>query len=156
MRLPASLEIISISAMTMKNEFVPYDIALAMKELGFDEPCFGQYFKFTNNTNDFEFRLFRDCEWKDRTSKWWNENISEDNEELYISAPLYQQCFRWFDYSTEWSGFIVPSKEEGCFEWWIQNYEDPNYLTIESDDWYIGREEAQDACLRKLIEICKK
>jgi hypothetical protein len=25
----------------MKNEFVPYDIALALKELGFDEPCFG-------------------------------------------------------------------------------------------------------------------
>ena len=27
----------------MKKEFVPYEPALALKELGFDEPCFGKY-----------------------------------------------------------------------------------------------------------------
>ena len=26
-----------------KKDFVPYDKALKMKELGFDEPCFGFY-----------------------------------------------------------------------------------------------------------------
>jgi len=28
----------------MKNEFVPQEQALALKELGFDEPCFGWWF----------------------------------------------------------------------------------------------------------------
>ena len=29
----------------MKKQFVPYEIALKLKELGFDEPCFGGLFK---------------------------------------------------------------------------------------------------------------
>ena len=39
----------------MNNEFVPYDIALAMKGLGFDDECFGCYTK----DKEIEFRLFR-------------------------------------------------------------------------------------------------
>ena len=27
----------------MEKEFIPYEIALALKELGFDEPCFANY-----------------------------------------------------------------------------------------------------------------
>ena len=27
----------------MEKEFVPYELALRMKALGFDEPCFGYY-----------------------------------------------------------------------------------------------------------------
>ena len=27
----------------LQKEFVPYEIALKFKELGFDEPCFGWY-----------------------------------------------------------------------------------------------------------------
>ena len=27
----------------MNKEFIPYEQALALKELGFDEPCFGHY-----------------------------------------------------------------------------------------------------------------
>ena len=121
----------------MKTEFVTYEQALALKELGFDEHCFGRYWIK-------EFQL--------RSPKDYNASTEKIDS---VSAPLYQQAFRWFDYSTDWSGFIIPSKEEGCFDWWIQNYEDPNYLTIESDDWYRNREEAELACLNKLIEIIK-
>jgi hypothetical protein len=28
----------------MEKEFVPYELALRMKQLGFDEPCFGRYY----------------------------------------------------------------------------------------------------------------
>ena len=31
--------------MNIENEFIPYEQALALKELGFDEPCFGIYQK---------------------------------------------------------------------------------------------------------------
>jgi hypothetical protein len=128
----------------MENEFVTYPLALRLKELGFDEPCMAVY--FGNGENE----LFT-----------FNPAIAKENTERmvelgHIPCPTYSQAFRWFDYSTEWSGFIVPSKEEGCFEWWIQNYEDPNYLTIESEDWYRGREEAELACLEKLIELVEQ
>ena len=124
----------------MEKEFVPYLLALELWEIGFDEPCFGYY--------DHQIKEL------DTISSEVCERLCKHN--THIKAPTFQQVFRWFDYSTDWSGFIVPSKEEGCFDWWIQNYEDPNYLTIESDDWYRGREEAELECLKKLIEIVKE
>lgn len=136
----------------MEKEFVTYDQALILKELGFDEPCFYQYVRDFDNdgelipiVSDSNYPILRN-----------NTQVSNCSGGDCFAAPLKQQAFRWFDYSTDWSGFIIPSKEEGCFDWWIQNYEDPNYLTIESDDWYRNREEAELACLNKLIEIVKK
>ncbi len=32
----------------MEKDFIPYEEALALKELGFDEPCFAVYFNTTN------------------------------------------------------------------------------------------------------------
>ena len=37
----------------MNKEFIPYEQALALKELGFDEPCFGYY-----NIKDNDLKLF--------------------------------------------------------------------------------------------------
>ena len=123
----------------MEQEFVPYELAVKLKALGFNEPCFGYYIE---------------------TGEWIPASYSREgiiypsNKDLlpeWVTSATFSQAFRWFDYSTEWSGFIVPSKEEGCFEWWIQNYTDPQ-LSMESEDWYRGREEAERACLDKLIE----
>ena len=40
----------------MSKEFVPYELAVKLKELGFDEPCLGYYsnveFVFGNHTNN--------------------------------------------------------------------------------------------------------
>ena len=57
----------------MKNEFVPYDIALAMKELGFDEPCFGCY----------------------REDKMFLFGRTSDNTSTWTLAPLYQQALNF-------------------------------------------------------------
>jgi hypothetical protein len=121
----------------MEKEFVPYELALRLKVLGFDEECF--YVKPLKEKTEFFYT----------PSDYYD---FPEQKELEVGMPLYQQAFRWFDYSTEWSGFVVPSREEGCFDWWIQNYTD-HQLSIESDEWYRGREEAELACLQKLIEI---
>jgi len=121
----------------MEREFVPYDIALAMKELGFNEPCM-----------NFYMGGFKElCKIKNVD----NTKIDKSN----VLAPLYQQAFRWFDSSTEYGGFIVPSPKEGLFTWWIQNYMEPQ-LSIESEESYLTREEAELACLEKLIEIVEE
>jgi hypothetical protein len=63
----------------MKNEFIPYEQALALKELGFDEPCFG-YIK------DGEFRIPNPHEpFKNSELKSW-----------FVTAPLFSQAFRFF------------------------------------------------------------
>lgn len=49
--------------MTLDKEFIPYQEALALKELGFDEPCFGfytykgeirRYTNFDGELNEFQ------------------------------------------------------------------------------------------------------
>jgi len=59
----------------MNKEFVPYEPSLALKELGFDEPCFG-YYNY-NGTHFFDYKPKTD-----------DKNLTK--------APLYQQAFRWF------------------------------------------------------------
>jgi hypothetical protein len=104
----------------MKNEFVPYDIALAMKELGFDEPCFGFYNDMDNNTP-------------------MGGNYPCDG---LNSAPLYQQAFEKYDI-VSWV-----SKDKHGFSY---DFFNKDWTQMMQDSY----KEAQDACLRKLIEIVK-
>ena len=71
----------------MNQEFVTYEQALALKELGFDEPCFGYYF-----VDDIEKEL--------RILK------NEHNWTNTFHAPLKQQVFRWFRENHNLRGFI--------------------------------------------------
>jgi hypothetical protein len=57
----------------VESLFVPYEIALALKELGFEEPCFGFYDDMENN-------------------KPIGGNFPCDGRN---SAPLYQQAFKF-------------------------------------------------------------
>ena len=79
----------------MKKEFVTYEIALSLKELGFSEPCLGFF--------DKELFLFclvdqkSDCEINTITYKNGLNNIIADiNYETIIIVPLYQQVTDWF------------------------------------------------------------
>ena len=121
----------------MKNEFIPYDIALAMKELGFDEICLGRYSGLKRDFKQFGF--FR----KPRTFDYSKDSVA-------CLAPLYQQAFRWFrekGYQSEilWRGDMnCFCHKIGTFEYGSHTFSEDNYNTYE---------EAELACLRKLIEI---
>ncbi len=62
------------------KDFIPYEQALALKELGFDEPCFGYH-----GQSSMSRWLF---------PKLPNE-VASDDKGYVCSAPLYQQAFRW-------------------------------------------------------------
>ena len=69
----------------MENEFIPYEQALSLKELGFDEPCLAFYYGnklLAVRQQDFK-HIKTHC------------NKIFKNDELTITAPLYQQAFRW-------------------------------------------------------------
>jgi hypothetical protein len=110
----------------MEKEFVTYNQALALKELGFDEPCFAKY---TSN------RLLLSINW----SNVWCENINES--EIY--APLYQQVFRWFREKYDWT-IKVNQVTNSNWSYTLSNF--PN------DGKYYGElyktyEEAESACI---------
>jgi len=133
----------------MTKEFIPYQQALALKELGFDEPCIGFY----SINNEY----FKDGYFHMSTENPFSKDIEPMNQLLHcVLAPLYQQAFRWFRekhrlccqfsyyHSSKW-GFeileftdlkITPNKE-------ITDFNKPRTY-----------EEAELECLQKLIELC--
>jgi hypothetical protein len=120
----------------MNNEFVPYDIALAMKGLGFDDECFGCY------TKDKEISLD------------YSDNKGEGHYFQSYAAPVYQQSFRWFREEHNHAGLIQLIEPEYGGDYGYVIYYKLNHLAV--DHWNKGfktYEEAELACLRKLIEI---
>jgi hypothetical protein len=120
----------------MENEFVNYTQALELKELGFDEPCFGYY--------DEDKYLFTVREQDSVESEW-------------LKAPLYQQAFRWFREKCGLYGipeertlnnfsYQVKSNKEGAITFIVYGGYPLNFKSYK---------EAELACLVKLIEIVK-
>jgi hypothetical protein len=122
----------------MNKEFITYNQALALKELGFDEPCIKYY-------------------WTDGMFvKGYEEPFNYNKRDNVISAPLYQQAFRWFREKHKQDSLVVPSGDstgktngyyyEIVFDFSKENIESESFKTYE---------EAESACLDKLIEIIK-
>jgi hypothetical protein len=133
----------------MENEFVSYTQALALKELGFDEECLG---------------LYRDgsLELKKNTGGYYNNSwINKFDKPTICTAPLYQQAFRWMREKHLTYGIIIPtnvSKIQGidCI---LEIHPPPDkhgiVYILEDGKLYTSYEEAESACLDKLIEACK-
>jgi hypothetical protein len=114
----------------MKKEFIPYEQALQLKELGFDEPCFGLYAPPSKTVFLHHYGLLRAKE--------------------QVLAPLYQQAFRWFRekyglYS--WVTMELGNKSTFC---WVLSGE---HTSTQYAAYFHTYEEAELACLIKLIEI---
>ncbi len=114
----------------MIQEFVNYEQALALKELGFDEPYLGAYYHATKS--------FAICDYK----------IHKANGEHTVIAPLKQQALRWF----RSRGFIIDiSSHENCeYDYYIRC---PPVSIL--SDLYDTYEEAENSCIDKLIELSR-
>jgi hypothetical protein len=78
----------------MKKEFVPYEQAVALKELGFDEICIATY----DEDEYFEFLDF--------------EQSYYTIPSKLIQAPLYQQAFRWLYQKLDIEKGVMPLDTE--------------------------------------------
>jgi hypothetical protein len=134
----------------MNKEFIPYEQALELKELGFNEQCFGFY----NPLHELETlrkEVLYDVD--GGVFKHWNE----DRYSL-VAAPLYQQAFRWFreKYNLQSHIFLtyegVTTNEHN--EYAFATLRAGGYDYVIDDDNYTY-EETELACLKKLIEIVK-
>jgi hypothetical protein len=122
----------------MKNEFIPYEQALALKELGFDEPCLAYY----NINDELTFTIIV----SQNTNSFWLANPNN-----IISAPLYQQAFRWFREKYK----LVALIDIGMHEFSYKIFKNEKSITPFKDylDYNGTYEEAELECLKKLIEI---
>jgi len=125
----------------MNKEFIPYEQALELKELGFDEPCFGYY--YTLDGKDWKFA---DDKQYDSLDEFYNIG-----SKFTISAPLYQQVFRFFREKYELQAEVLWRGDMECFCYKTGKFKYGSH-DFSKDD-YTTYEEAELACLKKLIEI---
>jgi hypothetical protein len=129
----------------MKEHFVNYTQALALKELGFDEPCIARYII----PGDL---VFKGC--------YENSNIihleltQNDICEAHVLAPLKSQVFKWFRDNHSING-IVSYYGKGQWNIEILDYKGNELIQIE-DNTFWSYEEAESACIDKLIELIKE
>jgi hypothetical protein len=117
----------------MKTEFIDYTEALALKELGFDEPCFGFY-------DDISKDFYQS----------YTHTLSNNNIKNITKAPLYQQTFRWFR-EKHWLYPSVISHDVDNHIFTITG--EKLYESDDEQDNFDTYEEAELECLVKLIEI---
>jgi hypothetical protein len=129
----------------MEAEFIPYEQALALKELGFDESCFAIYDK----------KILKSLGAMQRKNSTYPD---------IITAPLYQQAFRWFreKYNLDgsmsvdvWNKKTTSYRITGGIKGIIEADSYGGLYDIDSKD-YDSYEEAELECLKKLIEIAKE
>ncbi len=127
----------------MTEEFVPYVEALALKELGFDEPTLYHWHSSEKNHPLTNETYFTGCQ------PHTNSGIKDiGNENHTWSAPLYQQAFRWFRKNHKIHAIITLYSQLGNpWRYYIANEG--------GERGFNTYEEAELACLRKLIEIVK-
>jgi hypothetical protein len=82
--------------MSLETEFIPYEQALALKELGFDEPCFGFYDGYI-----IRLCLFTDCGWKNSMMTYdTQEEITKDQfllDHSYINEDDLKELGEMYD-----------------------------------------------------------
>ena len=127
----------------MEKEFLPYDESLALKELGFDEPCIKGW---------------------DKNGKIWYHPDSD----IVLDNLTFSQAFRWFRKKYGLQSYINP---ELSFSYNNPKYTvifiktTKNFTTYKDDTIWVREnierkrfnsyEEAELELLKKLIEIVK-
>jgi len=106
----------------MNKEFVTYEQALALKELGFNIPSVSDY-SYPSSGN------------------------------LITQAILYQQAFRWFREKHQLHSTITSISQES-WQWHITKIGE-SLGKLYDEDFYTY-EEAEDACIDKLINMVKE
>ena len=130
----------------ISKNFIPYDLALELKDLGFEEPCFGFYGLSRDDYKTIRLSIFQNLK----------TDYLPDVHHLDVTcdAPLYQQAFRFFREKYGLHYIICKNIQMdgyGYREVILIPYMEENENTI-----FKTYEEAELACIKKLIEIAKE
>ena len=114
----------------MEKEFIPYQEALELKQLGFDEPCLGWFAS-------------------DRTLV---KEVTEKTD--FTLAPTFSQAFRFF--REKYNINTVISWRDDLLNYDISLTEMKKHGYFYYKDNFTTYEEAELECLKQLIKIVKE
>jgi len=142
----------------MENEFVPFELAVKLKELGFDKNCLAY---FEGDKISFAF--------DDGSSA---SLVELKNSKYNTVAPLWQQAFDWFrekhllhtvvefselrekdDDEIELYSFRINEQWSVGKSWLEYSY---GFKHRDYQNGYKSYQEARTACLEKLIELTQR
>lgn len=157
----------------IENQFIPYEQALKLKQLGFDELCLLNI-QYSSGTDIFTKQKYENSIWlgngydAEISGKKIEYEFPKHSEQKWgkLQIPLWQQVFDWFreKHNLEFENTI------SCIDLnEIKNKKRYNIFIIKSNESIVGLrnkcifnmldfetyEEAKLECLKKLIEIVK-
>jgi hypothetical protein len=120
----------------MEKEFVTYEIASELKNLGFDEPCLAGYSTSTEKLEYYSRPL-----------------VTKDS--FTVDTPTYSQAFRWFEenysYFVDIKTDTTPNEILG-FDYTIKSWKFPPMFF----GFFNDKREGNIAVIKKMIEMVKK
>jgi len=122
----------------MREQFVPYEIALKLKELGFDGLCLTKYGMASLRIYE-NYKPYRNSEDRYNGGSFCND---------LCAAPLWQQAFDWFRDKHNLFSYIDRVYEKAFFDY---EYLIGHIVTGGHETY----EQARLACLEELIKTIK-
>ena len=118
----------------IEKEFIPYELALELKQLRFNEPCLASYYHAGKRLDICEYI---------------------NHGEYTILSPTFSQAFRWFRNNYKLNAQIAFCEYSILSEnSWKYTLNNPTNIQIWNGK-FSTYEEAELACLRNLIKIAK-
>lgn len=142
----------------LEEQFIPYAEALALKELGFDEKCFG---------------IFINGRWepryKSKNSRFKpTKKLDKTTSDIFCTSPLYQQALEWFatehglyynigpEFYTNGINFIWQILWYLPKEQWREYRIYGGTMSYGDNAEYPTHRKAELGCILKMIEIVKQ
>lgn len=122
----------------MEKYFLPYRLALKLRELGFEQDCLAWF--YSDNSGMGKLHL----------------EPSKFGTKYHLNAPLYQQVFEWFNSTYKLSSHAdLKSKDHigDNYYFEIKNVASGSFEKVTVDN-FKTIDEANIACVEKLISFC--
>lgn len=124
----------------MEKEFVPFELAVKLKKLGFDDDCLGYY----NEDEKLTFGVYY---------------CYDQPMDFVCLAPLWQQAFSWFDINHKLRGDVIHADSNGGYTWIIWKWNEDNQVgkwqRITDITSFKDRSDCKVKLLNKLISLIK-
>ena len=126
----------------MEREFLPYELAFELKQVGFDQPCICIYSSPNIKELKNVMQIYKNSELSLETS---------------CTAPMYQQAFRFFREEKKLLAEVKPIDDWNSYTFVIyaEDAMSPFFEIPTKYKEYNMYEEAQIECIKALIKIAK-